>query len=192
MPEKKFNPKKLQKLNDPRRLTDIPPEYIWDKLNLENPETIVEIGAGTGFFSIAFFKKSTASTVYACDLSNIMVDWVKENVAPQYPQIIPLRTKEHVVPLDDGIADLVYMINVHHELENPTLTLEEAHRIAKPGGKIFIVDWKKEDMADGPPAEIRYSPEKIKKQLRDAGFDDIDIDTGMEKHFLLVGTKDPF
>jgi ubiquinone/menaquinone biosynthesis C-methylase UbiE len=190
MTEKKFNPKKLQKLNDPQRLTDIPPEYIWDKLNLDYPETIVEIGAGTGFFCIAFLRKSRSSTIYACDLSDIMIDWVKKNVSPQYSHIIPLKTEEHVVPLDDGTANLVYMINVHHELENPVLTLAEAHRIAKPDGKIFIADWKKEDMDEGPPAGIRYSPETVKRQLLDTGFKRVAIYNEMQKHFLVVGTKE--
>ena len=189
MTEKKFNPKKLQKLNDPRRLMDIPPTYIWDKLNMENPDKIVEIGAGTGFFSIAFLQQSNTATLYACDLSDTMIDWVKENVAPQYPHIIPLRAEEHAVPLDDGTADLVYMINVHHELEDPMLTLEEAHRIAKPDGKIFIVDWKKEDMAEGPPKGIRYLPETVKDQLRHAGFEHVAIYNELPKHFLVIGTR---
>jgi len=190
MTEKKFDPQKLQKLNNPQRLKDIPPDYVWEKLNMQHPDVIVEIGAGTGFFSTAFLQKSASAAIYACDLSDIMVDWVKENVAPQYPHIIPLKTEEHAVPLDDGTADLVYMINVHHELEDPALTLEEAHRIAKPDGKIFIVDWKKEDMPEGPPTAIRYRPERVEEQLRAARFAHIEIYNGLKKHFLVVGTKE--
>jgi ubiquinone/menaquinone biosynthesis C-methylase UbiE len=190
MTEKKFDPKKLQKLNNPQRLIDIPPDYVWQKLNVHNPEVMVEIGAGTGFFSIAFLQESKTSTLYACDLSDIMIDWMQANVAPKYPHIIPLKAEEHAVPLDDGITDLVFMINVHHELEDPVLTLEEAKRITKPEGKIFIVDWKKEDMPEGPPTEIRYLPERVKQQLLDAGFKHIDIYNDLQKHFLVIGAKD--
>jgi SAM-dependent methyltransferase len=35
--DKKFNPQKLQKLNNPDRLKDIPPDYIMGKLDLKNP-----------------------------------------------------------------------------------------------------------------------------------------------------------
>ena len=94
-----------------------------------------------------------------------MIKWMNENVSPKYPNIIPVKTEEHTVPLDDGIADLVFMINLHHELDNPSLTLEEANRILKPDGKIFVVDWKKKDMPEGPPVEIRCLPEQIKEQL---------------------------
>ncbi len=189
--EKKFDPKKLQKLNNPQRLMDIPPDYVWGKLNIEKPGVFVDIGAGTAFFSVAFLQKSKLSTIYACDSSEVMINWVKENVSPKYPNIIPVKIEEQYVPLDDGIADLVFMINLHHELENPSLTVEESNRILKPDGKIFIVDWKRKDMPEGPPAKIRCLPEQVKKQLVNAGFKQVDIYNELQKHFLVVGKKDP-
>jgi len=185
----KFDPKKLEKLNNPQGLLDIPPDYIGQKLDIQNPDVFVEIGAGTAFFSRAFFEKYGPSTLYACDLSEMMIDWMTENVAPKYPAIIPLKTEESVVPLDDEIADLVFMINLHHELENPLLLLGDAYRILKPDGKIFVVDWKKIEMPQGPPVEIRCLPEEVEGQMREAGFQDIVIDSGLPKHFLVVAKK---
>jgi ubiquinone/menaquinone biosynthesis C-methylase UbiE len=191
MDEKKFDPRKLQKLNNPQRLKDIPPDYIWEKLNIEEEGVFVDIGAGTAFFSIAFLQKSKSSTIYACDSSEVMVNWVKENVAPEYQNIIPVKSEEQFVPLDDGIADLVFMINLHHELENPSRTIEDANRILKPDGKIFVVDWKKQDMPDGPPTKIRFLPEQVKEQLLNTGFKQVDIYNTLPKHFLVVGEKAP-
>jgi len=51
MNEKKFDPQKLQKLNNPQRLIDIPPDFVRGKLNIETAAVLVEIGAGTAFFS---------------------------------------------------------------------------------------------------------------------------------------------
>ena len=189
MNEKKFDPKKLQKLNNPQRLKDIPPDYVCDKLNIEKADVLVEIGAGTAFFSVAFFQKFNPSTLYACDLSEVMINWIKENVSSKYPNIIPVKTEVHTVPLDDGIADLVFMINLHHELENPSLSVEEACRILKPDGKIFVVDWKKKDMPEGPPTKIRCLPEQVKEQLVNSGFKHVNIFSELPKHFLLVGEK---
>ena len=189
MDEKKFDPGKLRKLNDPRRLSDIPPDYIWEKLHMKKSGVFVELGAGTAFFSVAFFQKFEPSILYACDVSEVMLKWVKENVTSKYPNIIPIKTEEHTVPLDDGIADLVFMINLHHELENPSLTLEEAYRLLKPDGKIFVVDWKKKDMPEGPPLKIRCLPEKVKEQMVNAGFKDVAIHNELQKHFLVVGKR---
>ena len=192
MNENKFDPKKLHKLNDPQRLLDIPPDFIWDKLDIENPRVLVEIGAGTAFFSVAFFQKFKPATVYACDLSETMIKWVTEHVSSKYPDIIPVKTEESTVPLDDGIADLVFMITLHHELKHPSLSLAEAFRILKPDGKIFVVDWKKKEMSQGPPTEIRYLPEEVEKQMVNAGFQDVAVYNDLPKHFLVVGQKTAF
>ncbi len=184
----KFDPKKLHKLNDPDRLIDIPPDYIWDRLDIEKetPEVLVEIGAGTAFFCRAFLEHAEGATIYACDVSDVMLDWVRENVVPVHPGIVPVKTGKDRVPLDDGIADLVYMINLHHELDTPSGTLAEAFRIMKPGAALFIADWKKKEMPDGPPEKIRCSAEKVKEQLINTGFQNVHIDNGLEKHFLIT------
>lgn len=191
MNEKKFDPKKLQKLNNPQRLKDIPPKYIRSKLHVENPDVMVEIGAGTGFFCIALHGQYHPSKIYACDLSETMLQWIGDNVVPKYPNIVPLKTREHEVPLDDGIADLVFMINLHHELENPTLTVKEAYRLLKPGGEIFIVDWKKKDMPEGPPVKIRCLQEEVSGQLTHSGFAGVSVYDELPKHFLVVAWKSP-
>jgi ubiquinone/menaquinone biosynthesis C-methylase UbiE len=190
MNEKKFDPKKLQKLNNPQRLIDIPPDYVRRKLNIKEPDVLVEIGAGTAFFSIAFLQQFKPSTIYACDLSEVMINWIKENVSPKYPNIIPVKSKEHSVPLDDRVANLLFMINLHHELDNPSRTIKECYRILKPRGEIFIVDWKKKEMPEGPPEKIRCLPEQVKKELETSGFSDVSIYNELPKHFLVVGEKD--
>jgi ubiquinone/menaquinone biosynthesis C-methylase UbiE len=189
MDEKKFDPKKLQKLNDPDRLLDIPPEYIWNQLNLIKSDILVDIGAGTGFFSIPFAGYTKNGKVFACDVSTIMIEWMKNNICSKYPKIIPLKMEEQAVPLEDGLADLVYMINLHHELEAPKEMLKESFRLLKKNGKIFIVDWKKEDMNQGPPIHLRYLPEQVKHQLVGVGFEEVAIDNEMAKHFLVIARK---
>ncbi len=189
MNEKKFDPKKLEKLNNPQRLKDIPPHYVWGKLDIEKADILVEIGAGTAFFTIAFLQHAKPSKIYACDVSEVMINWINKNVVEKFSNIIPIKSEEHFIPLDDGIADVVFMINLHHELDKPASTIKEAYRILKSNGKILIIDWKKEDMVDGPPLQIRWLPEQVKEQLVDLGFKNVNIFTELPKHFVLVGQK---
>lgn len=44
-------------LNNHQRLKDISPVYIWDKLNIEKADVLVEIGAGTAFLVLFFYNK---------------------------------------------------------------------------------------------------------------------------------------
>lgn len=189
MNDKKFDPKKLDKLNNPERLKDIPVDFVLDKLNIRQKSIFVEIGAGTAFFSIAFLKHAEPSKIYACDVSEAMINWVQENIVPKFPNIIPQKTEEHSIPLETEIADLVFMINLHHELDKPIKTIQEAHRLLKWNGSIVVIDWKKKEMSEGPPIHIRCSPEDVLEQLGESGFLNARFFDDLPKHFMLVGEK---
>lgn len=93
------------------------------------------------------------------------------------------------MPLRDGIAEVVFMIYLHHELEYPTRSIRESHRLLKPGGEIFIVDWKKQEMTEGPPEKIRCLPQEVADQLAESGFCRISMFNELPKHFLVMGKK---
>jgi ubiquinone/menaquinone biosynthesis C-methylase UbiE len=183
----KFDPRKLAKLNNPERFKALNPDVIWEALNLQNPKTLIDIGAGTGFFAKEFAKKIKDGTVYTCDSSEIMIQWMQENIADD--NIIPLLSSETSVDLPEGAADLVYMINVHHELLEPEKLLIEAHRLLISGGKIAIIDWKAEEMDDGPPLEIRIPDKVISKQLFEIGFKNITNAKLLPLHSFIIGQK---
>lgn len=187
MSDKKFDPARLDILNDPRRLLDIPPDVILSRLETRKGGVVVEIGAGTAFFSRVFLELFDPSALYACDLSETMIAWMKDHVVPSHPGIIPVNNEEDSVPLPSGVADLVFMIVLHHELEHPLRLLREARRVLKSDGEIFIVDWKPEAMSEGPPVSIRCRPEDVASQLLRSGFDHVAIHDDLAKHFLVVG-----
>lgn len=182
-----FNPQKLARLNDPQRLEMIKPEAIWSALALSDPQVLVDIGAGTGFFARQFARKIPAGKVYACDTSAVMVAWMEENLVVE--NIRPLLSGKASVPLADGCADLVYMISVHHELLEPLKLLGEIHRLLKPGGKVALIDWQDKSTPGGPPREIRISEGVVVEQLRLAGFSQVCQHAVLPYHFLISGKK---
>lgn len=188
MPESiKFDPKKLAKLNNPERLKYINPDLIWETMELQNPEILVDIGAGTGFFASVFSKKISNGKIYACDSSEIMITWMQENLKDS--KIIPVLSSENKIPLHDGIADFVYMINLHHELVEPDKILEEAYRLLKNKGKIAVIDWKKEETPMGPPLEIRAVESEVVKALEFCGFKNIKSEAGLKYNFFIIAQK---
>ena len=182
----KFDTSKLRKLNDPERLEDIPPEYIKEKMNVQTPEVLLDIGAGTGFFSKEFTRFDGVRKVYALDIAEEMIDWMKTNLAPVNEKVIPMKMQESSVDLPDHIADGVIMINLHHEFHEPLELLQECRRLMKPGAKLAIVDWAKKDTEHGPPKEKRYTTDQVTDQLRQVGFTDVESFEELPNHFLVV------
>jgi ubiquinone/menaquinone biosynthesis C-methylase UbiE len=188
--EKKFDPKKLAKLNDPQRLGYLNPDIIWEKVAIKNPTVLIDIGAGTGFFALLFSKKMRTGKVYACDISDELLEWMRDNLPSESKGIvIPVKMEETSVPLSDSIADCVYMINLHHELEEPLRILEESRRLLKKSGKLMIIDWKKEKTPEGPPLELRVTEETIRSQMLSRGFSDIVSHRDLLYHNFLIGEK---
>jgi len=187
---RKFDPKKLAKLNDPRRLEYLNSDVIWGKTRLADPDALIDIGAGTGLFALLFANKIKRGKVYACDISEEMITWMNDNIPAEMKGIvIPVKMEETSVPLAYGIADLVYMINLHHELEQPLRLLKEAHRLLKKDGKLMIIDWKKEETPEGPPFEIRITAETIQSQMSESGFSDSEKYTVLPYHNFFIGKK---
>ena len=185
--ERKFDPKKFAKLNDPRRLEYLNPEIIWEKVAIGDPAVLIDIGAGTGFFSLLFCRKMKQGKVYACDIADELLAWMNDNLPAESKDcVIPVKMEESSVPLPDNMADLVYMINLHHELEEPLKILEESGRLLKEGGKLMIIDWKKEDSPEGPPSEIRVPEETIEDQMLASGFSNVTKHAVLPYHNFLV------
>ncbi len=187
---RKFDPRSLDVLNSPERFSRENPDIIWRELELTDPRVLVEIGAGTGFFAVPFARKGPRITVHACDLQDEMLGWLREHLPEDLRgRIIPVKMEERRVPLADGIADLVYMINLHHELEDRAAIMAECFRLLKSGGTVMAADWKKEETPVGPPQEIRVTEEEIIADLEAAGFRDLRRHPVLPYHNFVTGRR---
>ncbi len=185
----KFDPKKLYKLKDPKRLIRENPETIWKNFSLDNPTCLIDIGGGIGFCAIPFAKKMPRGTVWVCDISVDMLAELKNEIKKAgVTNVKPLLMAEVDVPLPDSLADGILMQNLHHELKHPQNSLKECKRLLKPNGKLAIIDWKKGKMAEGPPYESRVTESDIENDLSSAGFTDIEKFTGLPYHSFLIAT----
>ena len=188
MTERKFDPRHIHKLNDPERLKRIPPDVLWDLAGPPEPGVLVDVGAGTGFFAVPFAEKMGGGKIYACDTVDTMIASMQESLPEAFKDcIIPVKSEETRIPLPDAQADLVYMINLHHELEHPQALLMEARRLLRPGGRMLIVDWKPEQTPEGPPLSIRVPPEKVMEQMRTAGLFGVEQHDRLSWHYIVIG-----
>ena len=188
----KFDLAKLERLNDPGRFEDLDPVRMWDALalDLDRAPVIVEIGAGTGLFSARFAATAPGSTVYAVDVEPAMLAWMTEH-RPEVAAgtVVPVLSAESAVPLPDGLADAVVMINLHHELAEPAPTYAEALRLLRPGGRLLVVDWAPGGTQGGPPEAVRADDSLVAALLTAAGFAEVRIHDPLPRHWMLTATR---
>ena len=75
----------------------------------------------------------------------------------------------------DRSADAVVIVWAMHEMPKPQCVLDETRRVLQPGGKILIVDFPKDSLAQKLWDENYYRPAQIRKLLENALFDDVTV-----------------
>jgi ubiquinone/menaquinone biosynthesis C-methylase UbiE len=171
----KFNPERLAMLDDPERLDALRPDQMWRALG--SPEAaaiIIEIGAGTGGLAAQFAALAPDAVIYAADIEPGMLQWMRDK-HPEVPagRIVPVLSEENHVPCGDALADIVYMVTLHHELVDPRAMYTEALRLLKPGGVLLVADWAPRRTPGGPPLHVRVSAGEVTELLEAAGFEDV-------------------
>lgn len=187
----KFDISKLARLRDPERLETQNPDAIWavlaDGLTIE---TLIDIGVGIGYFAIPFARKIKKGKVHGCDLNPEMLKYLEAAIEKEgVDNIEPVLCGEVEVPLGDAIADVVMMVNLHHELDFRDRSLTECRRLLRTGGKMAVIDWKPIQTEHGPPQDIRIPPEQVRQELAAAGFQNLTEHEIMPNHYFLTGIK---
>lgn len=116
------------------------------KLGLVDGQKIVDLGAGSGFYSVEAAKKVGASgRVYAVDVQKNLLERLRSVAANQGIRNIEViwgnAEKIGGTKLREAIADRVVASNILFQIEKPDEFCLEIKRILKPGGKVLVVDW---------------------------------------------------
>lgn len=186
----RFDPAKMDKLDDPARLDDLRPDVMWAAFALRDARVLVEIGAGTGLISAAISAFAPGATVYAADIAPEMVLRMRERLSrTTLERVVPVLCGETSVPLPDGIADGVFLVNLHHELDHPVAVLREAFRLLQPGGRLLAVNWKKQKTPHGPPVETRIPLSDIEADVIAAGFAGVEHHDALSYHEVVTAGR---
>lgn len=170
------------------------PNDILKEIGVEEGMTVADFGAGSGYITFLVAPLVGArGIVYALDVKKTVVNHIDAEVkARAIKNIKPVWTNLEVSganPISSNSVDIVFIVNTLFQSRRHEEILEEAKRVAKPGGIIVIVDWRKESAPFGPPTDERVSIEKLKQISYDKGLNKIREFSAGKYHFGLVFKK---
>ncbi len=142
------------------------------KLGLSDGMKVVDLGAGSGFYTMIAAKTIGANgRVYSVDAQKDILDRIRANGAVEGLRNIEVvwGDAERIggTKLREGIADRVIASNILFQIEKPDEFALEVKRLTKPGGKVLVVDWS-EASSIGP--ETVFPSEKAKTLFQKSGF----------------------
>ncbi len=121
----------------PYRTRIQPPSMIVDAIDAKPGMTVIEIGCGSGLYTVAVAKAILPDgVVYAVDIQERMLDKLRKRMeAEAVENIIPiLADAEGHIPLDDSVADAIFSVTVLPEIPDPVKTLIQIKRLLTTNG----------------------------------------------------------
>jgi len=148
------------------------PEKAIAQFNLKPGMMIGDVGAGTGYYSIRMAKLvGPTGVVYANDIQPGMLEKLNAKAAEANVQnVVTVLGSESDPKLPAGKLDLVIMVDVYHELSRPQRMLQGIRESLKPGGRLVLLEYRKEDPSVPIRPEHKMSVAEVKAEVLPEGF----------------------
>ena len=158
-----------KRFDDPSRDVWQMPERVIAILAPEPGQAIADIGAGTGYFAVRIARAQPKSTVFAVDIEQSMVGYLRKRASVEELQnVVAVLGSPASANLPIRV-DLALMVDTYHHLSNRVVYFQRLRSSLKPGGRVVIVDHRK-DALQGPPAELRLTLEQMVEEMKQAGY----------------------
>jgi SAM-dependent methyltransferase len=119
---------------------------IMGALDLQAGMVVADVGAGTGYFSREFaVRVAPGGKVLAVDVVKDFLDDLERRAAEagiDNIETILSAEDDPMLPVDS--VDLVFAGDAYHHFLDPTPMLEGMRASLRPGGRLAIVDWKRQ------------------------------------------------
>ena len=114
-------------------------ERLRQALEPQPGETVLEIGPGTGYYSLDVAQWIAPGTLHVFDLQQEMLDHTTRRATERGIQnIVPTQGDAQKLPYDDATFDAAYLVTVLGEIPDQEQALAELRRVLKPGGRLVV------------------------------------------------------
>lgn len=158
-----------QIFDDPKRDAWQKPHEVIQALALKPDAVIADIGSGTGYFAVRLARMAPKGRVYGVDTEPDMVKHLAERAKRESLTNITSVAGAPDDPRLPEKVDLILLVDVFHHIDNRERYFRKLRDTLKPGGRIAIIDFRI-DSPDGPPKSVRIAPDRVKAELKSAGY----------------------
>jgi predicted methyltransferase len=185
-----FRPEQLGALEGPDRDAWQRPDQVMDKLLIAEGSAVADLGAGGGWFTMRLASRvGPNGIVYAEDIQPQMIEAITRRTARALLKNVKTVLGTASDPRLPQPIDAALIVDAYHEMEQPVVMLGNVGKALKPGGRIGIVEFKKDGWGPGPPMDERMDPERIVRDAEAAGLRLVSRETFLRYQYMLVFTR---
>jgi len=171
---------------DTRESEEAPTQAI-AALDLHPAAVIADIGAGSGYYSFRLAELVPDGEVIAVDIQPEMIAFLEsradelgaDNVRPHLGEIDDTR-------LDPDSIDAAIMVDAYHEFSHPREMMESVVRALRPGGRVFLLEYRAEDRAVPIKPLHKMSEAQARAEMEAVGLEWVRTDDFLPwQHFMV-------
>lgn len=178
----------INRFESPERDAYQKPEKVLAYLGNLNGKKVMDIGAGSGYFSVKL--AAAGAHVIAADVDDGFQDFLKQRIAKDNLQRIELRKIPFDSPaLNPAEADMVLIVNTYHHIENRAAYFAKVKAGTNKNGELVVIDFFKSDVPVGPPTEHKVSMDEVISELKAAGYSAFQVEVNLLPYQFIIRAR---
>ena len=164
------------------------PDKALDALGTLTGATVADVGAGSGYFTVRLASRvGSKGRVYANDVQPEMLKMLGARLARERIANVTLVQGALDDPrLPASSLDVVLMVDVYHEFSEPQKMLRAIRAALKPGGRLVLLEYRKEDPDVPIRLEHKMTVEEARLELEAEGFRLAKVDSRLPRQHILI------
>jgi ubiquinone/menaquinone biosynthesis C-methylase UbiE len=163
------------------------PDLLVRNLTLEPDSVVADIGAGSGYFTFRIAPRVPQGKVLAVDVQPEMLDAIerrRDEAEASNVETVQGSTTDPGLP--DGQVDAALIVDAYHEFTHPREMMEELFRDLRPGGTLYLVEYRAED-PDVPILPLHKMTEaQARREMAVVGFEWVETLDVLPRQHLMV------
>ncbi len=164
------------------------PNEVLDYLGDLNGKTVIDIGAGSGYFAIKMAQQG--ASVIAADVNEEFLAIVQSKIKTQNLSNVEVRKVPFDSPnLNDAEVDIALIVNTYHHIENRTEYFKKVKQGTKDEGRLVVIDFFKSDVPVGPPTKHKLSIDEVLYELKQAGYGSFSVEVDLLPYQYIITAR---
>src|SRR5262249_46419124 len=172
------------------RIEEEAPQGAIRVLKIPRGAAVADIGAGRGYMRMPLAAGvGQDGRVFANDLQPQMLEMLRRRLADRKITNVTLVQGTVDDPkLAPASVDLELMVDVYHELSQPQVMLRKLRDALKPGGRLVLLEYRKEDPTIPIKLEHKMTVREARMEVEAEGFTLSHVDESLPRQHILIFT----